>query len=52
MKFIGSANFTEAAQGERNIEAGVFLDHRPIAEALVRRFTALRESGRLVRMNP
>jgi phosphatidylserine/phosphatidylglycerophosphate/cardiolipin synthase-like enzyme len=50
--FIGSANFTGAAQGERNIETGVLLDHRPIAEALVRRFTALRETGRLVRMNP
>ncbi|MGD0680308.1 MAG: DISARM system phospholipase D-like protein DrmC [Polyangiaceae bacterium] len=49
--FIGSANFT-AAGHERNIETGVLLDHRPIAESLVRRFTALREGGRLVRMNP
>jgi phosphatidylserine/phosphatidylglycerophosphate/cardiolipin synthase-like enzyme len=49
--FIGSANFTGAAQ-ERNIETGVLLDHRPIAEALVRRFTALRETGRLVHMVP
>ena len=50
--FIGSANFTGAAQEDRNIETGVVLDHRPIAEALVRRFTALREAGRLVPMNP
>lgn len=49
--FITSANFTGAAQ-ERNIETGVLLDHRPIAESLVRRFTALRESGRLVCMDP
>jgi phosphatidylserine/phosphatidylglycerophosphate/cardiolipin synthase-like enzyme len=47
--FVTSANFTEAAQ-ERNIEAGVLLDHPKIAEALAARFRALRESGRLRRM--
>lgn len=44
--FITSANFTEAAQ-ERNIEAGVLLDHPKLAETLVGRFRALRETGRL-----
>lgn len=44
--FITSANFTEAAQ-ERNIESGVLLDHVHIAESLVGRFRALRETGRL-----
>jgi phosphatidylserine/phosphatidylglycerophosphate/cardiolipin synthase-like enzyme len=43
---VTSANFTEAAQ-ERNIEAGVLLDHPKIAEALAGRFRALREAGRL-----
>ena len=47
--FVTSANFTEAAQ-ERNIEAGVLLDHPRIAEALAGRFRALREAGRLVQM--
>lgn len=47
--FVTSANFTEAAQ-ERNIEAGVLLDHPRIAEALAGRFRALREAGRLRRM--
>lgn len=46
---ITSANFTEAAQ-ERNIEAGVLLDHPGIAGALVGRFQALRETQRLRRM--
>lgn len=44
--FITSANFTEAAQ-ERNIEAGVLLDHAGVAESLVGRFRALRDAGRL-----
>ncbi|HRI70484.1 MAG TPA: DISARM system phospholipase D-like protein DrmC [Polyangium sp.] len=43
---ITSANFTEAAQ-ERNIEAGVLLDHVQVAESLVGRFRALRAAGRL-----
>jgi phosphatidylserine/phosphatidylglycerophosphate/cardiolipin synthase-like enzyme len=47
--FITSANFTEAAQ-ERNIEAGVLLDHPELAEALAARFRALREGGILRRM--
>jgi phosphatidylserine/phosphatidylglycerophosphate/cardiolipin synthase-like enzyme len=47
--FVTSANFTEAAQ-ERNIEAGVLLDHPGIAEALAGRFRALREAGKLRRM--
>jgi phosphatidylserine/phosphatidylglycerophosphate/cardiolipin synthase-like enzyme len=47
--FVTSANFTEAAQ-ERNIEAGVLLDHPRIAEALAGRFRALREAGKLRRM--
>lgn len=47
--FVTSANFTEAAQ-ERNIEAGVLLDHPRLAEALAGRFQALREAGRLKRM--
>lgn len=46
---VTSANFTEAAQ-ERNIEAGVLLDHAGIAEALAGRFRGLREAGRLRRM--
>lgn len=46
---VTSANFTEAAQ-ERNIEAGVLLDHPKLAEALAERFRALRERGRLRRM--
>ncbi|MCC7541103.1 MAG: phospholipase [Deltaproteobacteria bacterium] len=47
--FVTSANFTEAAQ-ERNIEAGVLLDHPRIAEALAGRFRALQEAGKLRRM--
>jgi len=47
--FVTSANFTEAAQ-ERNIEAGVLLDHPRLAAALAEQFRALRESGRLRRM--
>ena len=47
--FVTSANFTEAAQ-ERNIEAGVLLDHPSLAETLVSRFRGLRDSGRLKRM--
>jgi phosphatidylserine/phosphatidylglycerophosphate/cardiolipin synthase-like enzyme len=47
--FVTSANFTEAAQ-ERNIEAGVLLDHPRLASALAGRFAALRGAGRLKRM--
>lgn len=47
--FVTSANFTEAAQ-ERNIEAGVLLDHPRLAESLVAQFEALSRSGRLKRM--
>ncbi len=47
--FVTSANFTEAAQ-ERNIEAGVLLDHPGIATSLAGRFRSLRELGRLRRM--
>ena len=47
--FVTSANFTEAAQ-ERNIETGVLLDHPRLAEALAAQFGALKNSGRLKRM--
>lgn len=47
--FVTSANFTEAAQ-ERNIEVGVLLEHPRLAAALVGRFHALRDAGRLRRM--
>jgi phosphatidylserine/phosphatidylglycerophosphate/cardiolipin synthase-like enzyme len=44
--FIGSANFTEAAQ-LRNIEIGV-VTHRPgVASAVERHFEALIEHGHL-----
>ena len=46
---VTSANFTEAAQ-ERNIEAGVVLDHPRLAETLVARFRGLRDSRRLKRV--
>ena len=48
--FVTSANFTEAAQ-ERNIEAGVLLDHAKLAGALAARFRALRDAGRMRRMD-
>jgi phosphatidylserine/phosphatidylglycerophosphate/cardiolipin synthase-like enzyme len=47
--FLTSANFTDAAQ-RRNVEAGVLLDHPPLARALVSRFVSLRESGRFREM--
>ncbi len=47
--FVTSANFTEAAQ-ERNIEAGVLLEHARLAETLAGQFEALTKSGRLKRM--
>ncbi len=47
---VTSANFTEAAQ-ERNIEAGVLLDHPKLAGALAGRFRALRDTGRMRRMD-
>ena len=46
---VTSANFTEAAQ-DRNIEAGVLLDHPQLADQLVARFHSLRDGGRLRRM--
>lgn len=46
---VTSANFTEAAQ-ERNIEAGVLLDHPRLAETLAGQFSDLTKSGRLKRM--
>ena len=48
--FVTAANFTEAAQ-ERNIEAGVLLDHPKLASALATRFRALSETGKLRRMH-
>jgi phosphatidylserine/phosphatidylglycerophosphate/cardiolipin synthase-like enzyme len=47
--FVTSANFTEAAQ-ERNIEAGVLLDHPRLAGALAGQFEALKDTRRLKRM--
>jgi len=47
--FVTSANFTEAAQ-ERNIEAGVLLDHPRLAGALAGQFGALKNTGRLKQM--
>lgn len=47
--FVTSANFTEAAQ-ERNIEAGVLLDHPKLSESLVGQFAALKASRRLKRI--
>jgi phosphatidylserine/phosphatidylglycerophosphate/cardiolipin synthase-like enzyme len=47
--FVTSANFTEAAQ-ERNIEAGVLLEHPRLAESLAGQFEALKKSGRLKKM--
>lgn len=47
--FVTSANFTEAAQ-ERNIEAGVLLDHPGLASSLAGRFRALVDAGRMKRM--
>ena len=47
--FVTSANFTEAAQ-ERNIEAGVLLDHPRLAEALAAQFESLKNTRRLKRM--
>ncbi len=48
--FVTSANFTAAAQ-ERNIEAGVLLDHPRLAEALAGQFEALKDSGRLKKIS-
>jgi phosphatidylserine/phosphatidylglycerophosphate/cardiolipin synthase-like enzyme len=42
--FVSSANFTEAAQ-ERNIEVGVLIHSRPLAEQLVRHFDTLLSAG-------
>ena len=47
---ITSANFTEAAQ-YRNIELGLLIRHRPIAERISEYFKGLIASGILVRCN-
>ena len=47
--FLSSANFTEAAQ-ERNIEAGLMLDSRPLAEKVCHHFEALIQSRALHRV--
>jgi phosphatidylserine/phosphatidylglycerophosphate/cardiolipin synthase-like enzyme len=47
--FVTSANLTEAAQ-ERNIEAGVVIDDRHLAKALVGQFESLVEAGALLRL--
>ena len=44
---LTSANFTEAAH-ERNIEAGVEIDDRRLAERVVRQFELLVEAGQLL----
>ncbi len=46
---ITSANFTEAAH-ERNIEAGIVIESRLIAEALRQQFETLAQRGALVRL--
>jgi phosphatidylserine/phosphatidylglycerophosphate/cardiolipin synthase-like enzyme len=46
--FISSANFTEAAQ-ERNIEVGLLVQSRAVAERVCRFFDALLDSGYFVR---
>ena len=43
---VTSANFTEAAHN-RNLEAGLALQHAPLAAALSREFSRLLESGAL-----
>jgi phosphatidylserine/phosphatidylglycerophosphate/cardiolipin synthase-like enzyme len=47
--FVTSANFTEAAQ-ERNIEAGILLSSRQVAESLESQFDRLREKGLLTQV--
>jgi phosphatidylserine/phosphatidylglycerophosphate/cardiolipin synthase-like enzyme len=42
--FVSSANFTEAAH-ERNIEVGLLIHSRTLAERIVRHFEALRAEG-------
>ena len=42
--FVSSANFTEAAQ-ERNIEVGLLIQSRALAERVRRFFDALLDSG-------
>jgi phosphatidylserine/phosphatidylglycerophosphate/cardiolipin synthase-like enzyme len=46
--FVSSANFTEAAQ-ERNIEVGLLVQSRAVAERVCRFFDALLDSGYFVR---
>lgn len=48
---LSSANFTEAAQ-ERNIEAGVVLDDKRMAERVRRQFDGLVEGGMLRALQP
>jgi hypothetical protein len=47
--FVSSANFTEAAQ-ERNIEVGLLVQSRALAERVRRFFDALLENGYFVRI--
>lgn len=47
--FLTSANFTEAAR-ERNVEAGVLVEDRNVAQSLREHFDALVEAGVLVRI--
>ena len=46
---LTSANFTEAAQ-ERNIEAGVVINDRRVAERMTRQFDQFVERGVLKRL--
>ena len=47
--FVTSANFTEAAH-ERNIEAGLLIDDRRLAQRLVRQFEHFMNKGGLRRV--
>ena len=49
LRFLASANFTEAAQ-QRNIEAGVVIDDARLAARLVRQFERMAELGVLARI--
>jgi phosphatidylserine/phosphatidylglycerophosphate/cardiolipin synthase-like enzyme len=46
--FVSSANFTEAAQ-ERNIEVGLLVQSRAVADRVCRFFDALLDIGYFVR---
>lgn len=49
--FVTSANFTEAAQ-LRNVEVGLLVDDRALAQRVTRQFERLIESGGLKRLAP